>query len=485
MKKVYPLFILFLAAQWSIGQSSLPSSIANEKKAVIQSLEAKKQQYVDLATNIWNLAELGYKEGKSANLLQSMLKEEGFTIETGVAGIPTAFTATFGSGSPVIGVLGEYDALPGFSQDAVPFKKELSGNTNGHACGHHLFGSASAAAAIAVKNWLKTTGRKGTIRFYGTPAEEGGAGKVYMVRAGLFQDVDAVIHWHPGDDNNANPISSLSNKSAKFRFRGVASHAAASPERGRSALDAVEALNYMVNMMREHIPEKSRVHYVITRGGEAPNVVPAFAEVYYYIRHPEMDVVKDLFNRVTKAAEGAALGTGTTMDYEVIHGVYNLLPNQILSTNLYENLKTVGGVTYDKTEEDFALKIFPSLNRKDVNISDAALVKPYADQSDEAFGSTDVGDISWLVPTAGISSATWVPGTAAHSWQAVAAGGMSIGHKGMMVAAKTMALTIMDCLVSPEMLKNAKLELLKRRGGDQFKYEALLGDRNPPLDYRN
>jgi aminobenzoyl-glutamate utilization protein B len=485
MKKVYPLFILFLVAQWSIGQNGLPSSIANEKKTVIQSLEAKKQQYVDVATNIWKLAELGYKEGKSANLLQSMLKEEGFTIETGVAGIPTAFTATFGSGTPVIGVLGEYDALPGFSQDAVPFKKDLPGNTNGHACGHHLFGSASAAAAIAVKNWLKTTGRKGTIRFYGTPAEEGGAGKVYMVRAGLFQDVDAVIHWHPGDDNNANPISSLSNKSAKFRFRGVASHAAASPERGRSALDAVEALNYMVNMMREHIPEKSRVHYVITKGGEAPNVVPAFAEVYYYIRHPEMDVVKDLFNRVTKAAEGAALGTGTTMDYEVIHGVYNLLPNQILSTNLYENLKTVGGVTYDKTEEDFALKIFPSLNRKDVNISDAALVKPYADQSDEAFGSTDVGDISWLVPTAGISSATWVPGTAAHSWQAVAAGGMSIGHKGMMVAAKTMALTIMDCLVSPEMLKNAKLELLKRRGGDQFKYEALLGDRNPPLDYRN
>jgi aminobenzoyl-glutamate utilization protein B len=484
MKKVYPLFILFLVAQWSIGQNGLPLSIANEKKTVIQSLEAKKQQYVDVATNIWNLAELGYKEGKSANLLQSMLKEEGFTIENGVAGIPTAFTATFGSGTPVIGVLGEYDALPGFSQDAVPFKKELAGNTNGHACGHHLFGSASAAAAIAVKNWLKTTGRKGTIRFYGTPAEEGGAGKVYMVRAGLFQDVDAVIHWHPGDDNNANPISSLSNKSAKFRFRGIASHAAASPERGRSALDGVEALNYMVNMMREHIPEKSRVHYVITRGGEAPNVVPAFAEVYYYIRHPEMDVVKDLFNRVTKAAEGAALGTGTTMDYEVIHGVYNLLPNQILSTNLYENLKTVGGVNYDKTEEDFALKIFPSLNRKDVNISDAALVKPYADQSDEAFGSTDVGDISWLVPTAGISSATWVPGTAAHSWQAVAAGGMSIGHKGMMVAAKTMALTIMDCLVSPEMLKNAKLELLKRRG-EPFKYEALLGDRNPPLDYRN
>jgi aminobenzoyl-glutamate utilization protein B len=418
-------------------------------------------------------------------MLQSLLKEEGFIVHSGVAGIPTAFTATFGSGNPVIGILGEYDALPGFSQDAVPYKKELPGNTNGHACGHHLFGSASAAAAIAVKNWLKSTGRNGTIRFYGTPAEEGGAGKVYMVREGLFHDVDAVIHWHPGDDNNANPISSLANKSAKFRFRGVASHAAASPERGRSALDAVEALNYMVNMMREHVPEKSRIHYVITKGGEAPNVVPAFAEVYYYIRHPEMDVVKDIFNRVVKAAEGAAMGTGTTMDYEVIHGVYNLLPNQILSNIMFENLKNVGGVTYNQTEIDFANRIFPSLNRKDVNITDAALVKPYADQSDEAFGSTDVGDISWLVPTAGISSATWVPGTAAHSWQAVAAGGMSIGHKGMMVAAKTMALSIMDCMVNPEMLKNAKQELIKRRGGDQFKYEALLGNRNPPLDYRN
>jgi len=486
MKSIcFPFLTLLLTTQWSVCQSSLNAPLASEKKAVIQALDAKKQQYVEVASSIWKLAELGYKEGKSASLLQSMLKEEGFVISAGVAGIPTAFTATFGSGSPVIGVLGEFDALPGFSQDAVPYKKDLPGNTNGHACGHHLFGSASAAAAIAVKNWLKTTGRKGTIRFYGTPAEEGGAGKVYMVREGLFQDVDAVIHWHPGDDNNANPISSLANKSAKFRFRGVASHAAASPERGRSALDAVEALNYMVNMMREHIPEKSRIHYVITRGGEAPNVVPAFAEVYYYIRHPEMDVVKDIFNRVAKAAEGAAMGTGTTMDYEVIHGVYNLLPNQILSTNLYENLKHVGGVTYDQTEMDFATRIFPSLNRKDVNLTDAALVKPYADQSDEAFGSTDVGDISWLVPTAGISSATWVPGTAAHSWQAVAAGGMSIGHKGMMVAAKTMALSIMDCLVNPEMLKNAKEELLKRRGGDQFKYEALLGDRNPPLDYRN
>ena len=483
MKKVYPLFILFLTAQWSIGQSSLPSSIANEKKSVIQSLEAKKQQYVDVATNIWNLAELGYKEGKSANLLQSMLKEEGFTIETGVAGIPTAFTATFGSGSPVIGVLGEYDALPGFSQDAVPFKKELSGNTNGHACGHHLFGSASAAAAIAVKNWLKTTGRKGTIRFYGTPAEEGGAGKVYMVRAGLFQDVDAVIHWHPGDDNNANPISSLSNKSAKFRFRGVASHAAASPERGRSALDAVEALNYMVNMMREHIPEKSRVHYVITRGGEAPNVVPAFAEVYYYVRHPKRDQVQSIFNRVVNTANGAAIGTDTKMEFEMIGGTHDLLLNRTLAEVMQKNLDKTGGVQYTAAEVDFGNKLQATFGFPAPPVANAGTVKPLKIEMDAGGGSTDVGDVSYAVPTVGLRSATWVPGTAAHSWQAVACGGTEIGTKGMMVSAKTMALTAIDLFLHPELIEKAKAEFKQQIG--TYQYKALLGDRQPALNYRD
>jgi len=475
------VFLIFLSP---LVAQHIPAGLEKDKQTVAMALEAGKQPFIDLASKIWGLAELGYKEEQSSKLLQDILRQAGFSIQVGQAGIPTAFTASFGSGDPVIGILGEFDALPGFSQAAVPRKQEIPGKTTGHACGHHLFGSASAAAAIAVKDWMVSRKIPGTIRFYGTPAEEGGAGKVYMVRAGLFNDVAAIIHWHPGDENSANPSSSLANKSAKFRFRGIASHAAASPEMGRSALDAVEAMNFMVNLMREHVPEKARMHYVITRGGEAPNVVPAFSEVYYYIRHPEMEVVKDLFQRVVRAAEGAAAGTGTTMDYEVIHGVYNLLPNEVLAGAVFRNLKAVGGVDYSPSEMEFAGQLLPTLNRKDIRIADAALVQPFSTESNDPGGSTDVGDISWLVPTAGLSSATWVPGTSAHSWQAVAAGGMSIGHKGMLVAAKTMAHTLMDCLTDATLREGAKKELLRRRG-EPFLYEALLGNRNPPLDYRN
>ena len=234
-----------------------------------------------------------------------------------------------------------------------------------------FFGSASSTAGIAIKQWLENSGHEGTIRVFGTPAEEGGAGKVYMVRAGLFEDVDVVLHWHPGDGNTASAGSSLANKSAKFRFHGRAAHAAGAPHRGRSGLDGVEAMNHMVNMMREHVTQESRMHYVITRGGEAPNVVPAFAEVYYYIRHPEMEEVKAMFERVVKAAEGAALGTGTTMEYEVIHGIYNVLPNEAISRVMYENLKSVGGVSYTDEETAFANSIISSFHESDAKPEDA------------------------------------------------------------------------------------------------------------------
>ena len=373
--------------------------------------------------------------------------------------------------------------MPGISQQAVPEKKAIVEGGTGHACGHHLFGTASAAAAIAVKDWLKSSGNKGTIRFYGTPAEEGGAGKVYLVRAGLFDDVDAVLHWHPSSGNGADAASSLANKSAKFRFYGQAAHAAGAPERGRSALDGVEALNYMVNLMREHVPAESRIHYVITKGGEAPNVVPAFAEVFYYTRHPEMRQVKSIFERVVKAAEGAALGTGTKMEYEVIHGIYNVLPNETLSRVMHKNLTIVGGVQYSPEEIIFAKKIMATYPDKNPTLSDASTIKPFKVIRKGRGGSTDVGDVSWAVPTAGMRSATWVPGTGAHSWQAVAAGGMSIGEKGMMVAAKTLALTAVDLIKDPTISQKAGRELQQSRGSD-FVYESLLGDRKPPLDYR-
>lgn len=452
------------------------------QKVLNTSLKAKQDKYGEIAHQIWEWAELGYQEEQSSSLLQKTLKEQGFEIEAGVAEMPTAFTASFGSGKPVIAILGEYDALPGISQAAVPEPKAITEGGAGHACGHHLFGTGSAAAAIAVKDWLSTTKHSGTVRFYGTPAEEGGAGKVYMVRAGLFDDVDAVIHWHPGSSNSANAASSLANKSAKFRFYGAASHAAGAPERGRSALDGVEAMNHMVNMMREHVPMEARMHYVITRGGEAPNVVPAFAEVFYYTRHPDMAEVKSIFERVVKAAEGAAMGTGTRMEYEVIHGLYNVLPNETLNKIMHEKLQEVGGVTYTEEEKAFAEKIMATYETK-ATLEDAVKVQDFQVIERGRGGSTDVGDVSWAVPTAGMRSATWVPGTSAHSWQAVAAGGTDIGTKGMMVAAQTMALTAIDLMQNPEALKKAAAELERRRGTD-FKYESLLGDRKPPLDYR-
>ena len=449
--------------------------------AVLKKLDKQTETYSTIAQNIWDLAEMGYQEEKSAALLQKTLSDAGFTIKKGVANIPTAFTAEYGSGSPIIGIMGEYDALPGLSQQAVAEKKS-AGKAAGHACGHHLFGTASTAAAIAVKDWMKTSKIKGTIRFYGTPAEEGGGAKVYMSREGLFDDVDVALHWHPSSQNAASAAAALSNISAKFRFHGVSSHAAGAPERGRSALDGIEAMNNMVNLMREHIPQETRIHYVITDGGKAPNVVPDFAEVYYYARHNRRDVVKSIFERIVKAAEGAALGTGTTMDYEIVNGVDELLPNLTLQKLVHDNLSKVGGIEYTPEEKRFADKIAISLGQESADLARAKNIQPYKETA-RAYGSTDVGDVSFVVPTVGFGTATWVPGTSAHSWQAVAAGGTTIGKKGMMVAAKTLTLTAMELFKNKDLVAKAKTEFEERRGVD-FKYVPLLGDRPPALDYR-
>ena len=287
---------------------------APDRRAVLASIDTRARHYGDVALQIWGFAEVGYQEQKSSALLQEQLRSAGFTVKAGVAEIPTAFTAEWGSGKPVIGIIGEFDALPGLSQAAEPERRALQAEGAGHGCGHHLFGTASTAAAIAVKEWLEATRHGGTLRFYGTPAEEGGAGKVYMLRAGLFDDVDAVVTMHPGDRNAASASTNLANITGKFRFRGLSAHASAAPDRGRSALDGVEAMNAMVNLMREHVPSDARIHYVITNGGKAPNVVPDFAEVYYYARHNDMRVLDGIWERITNAARGAALGTGTTME---------------------------------------------------------------------------------------------------------------------------------------------------------------------------
>lgn len=454
---------------------------ADTEQDLIGFVDARFDENQRIAHQIWDYAELGYLEEKSTALLKKTLADEGFSIESGVAGIPTAFLASYGSGQPVIALLAEYDALPGITQTASPVRETIPGKAAGQACGHHLLGTASTSAAIAIRHWLEETGNQGTVRLYGTPAEEGGSGKVYMVRSGLFADVDAVLAWHPDDANQVEAKSSLANRSAKFRFHGLSAHAAGAPEKARSALDAVEAFNFMVNLMREHVPQETRIHYVITSGGSTPNVVPDFAEVYYYVRHPSVMTLGPIWERIENAAQAAADGTGTTVDWEFIHGNYPMLPNNTLGELMQSKLEIVGGVSYDQDEQAFAEIIYPTLDTPEFPLGSEKTVMPIAYGIN--MGSTDVGDISWNVPTIELATATWVPGTPAHSWQAIAAGGTNIGIKGLQVAAKTLALTAQDLYQHPEILRTAKEELKKARGED-FIYQPLLGDRAPPLDYR-
>ncbi len=457
-------------------------SIAQDSDELLDFIDSRYESTAQVARTIWEYAEVGYQETKSSTLLQQTLDGEGFTIEAGVADIPTAFVATYGSGEPVIAILAEFDALPGINQDAVPARLLIDEKTAGHACGHNLFAAGSLGAAIAIKHWLDETGTSGTLRVLGTPAEEGGSGKVYMVRAGLFDDVDFALHWHPGDENSAAAETTLANRSAKFRFRGVSAHAAGAPEKARSALDGVEAFNNMVNLMREHVPQETRIHYVITSGGVAPNVVPDFAEVFYYLRHPDATVVKEIWERLEAAAKGAAMGTGTRVDWEIIHGNHSLMLNETLSKMVDEKLRMAGGVHYNDFEQDFAEAIYTTLDHPRLALGSQEEVSPYA--VNLSYGSTDVGDVSIAVPTVGFSAATWVPGTSAHSWQSTAASGMTIGYKGAQVAAKTLTLAATELFLNEELRIAARREFDERRGGD-FHYEALLGDRPPPLDYRN
>lgn len=472
MKRIIPALFLSLAAM---------SASADDHADILKFVDARYDQTVSLAKTIWDLAEVGYQEHRSSALLQETLKAEGFEIEAGVAGMPTAFVASYGKGEPVIGILAEFDALPGINQNVSPVRSPIEGKAAGHACGHNLFGAASTQAAMALAHWLGSNGKQGTVRLYGTPAEEGGSGKVYMVREGLFEDVDIVMHWHPSDKNSADARTSLANRSAKFRFRGVSAHAAAAPDKARSALDGVEAFNMMVNMMREHVPQQTRIHYVITNGGNAPNVVPDFAEVFYYCRHPEAAVVREIWKRLEDAARGAALGTGTTVDWEIIHGNHPLVANETLQKMMHEKLTRVGGVTYDREEQKFAGELVATLNQPSRRLGSQEDIQPYT--SSLGYGSTDVGDVSIAVPTVEVRTACFVPGTPSHSWQSTAAAGMSIGFKGAQVAAKTLTLAGIE-LFENEALRSAAREEFDVFRGSGFVYEALLGDREPPLDYR-
>lgn len=468
------------AANAGPWQTAAPSD--DVTAAVVDSIAKRRDASWETALKIWNAAEPGYQETQSSALLASVAEAAGMTVRRGVAEIPTAFVAEFGSGKPVIGILGEYDALPGLSQQAVPEPLPREDDRAwGHGCGHHLFGTASLSAAIAVAEQIQAGRLTGTVRFYGCPAEEGGGGKVFMVQAGLFNDCDAVLHWHPSSKNSAGDRSSLARIAVKFQFRGKTAHAAGSPQQGRSALDAVELTAHASELLREHTPEETRIHHVITSGGDAPNVVPAFAEVYYYIRHPEARFLKPLYSRLELCARAGALATETDLQIRYEGGIREILPNSALTHVVRKRLMQLNDLQYSEQEQQFAARLVSYLEEAEpldtlqkVDDVDGTVGK----------GSTDVGDISWVVPTTGFSTSCWVPGTPAHSWQAVAAGGTSIGEKGMHLAARTLATSAVDLMRSPEVLQQAAAELRKRTG--TIAYESLMQPgQTPPLDYRN
>ncbi len=474
---------LVLAALLALWLSPLGVLAGDEggKASLVASIDEKAESYWEAALDIWHWAEPGYQEERSSQRLIGLLEAAEFKVERNVAGIPTAFVAEYGSGRPVIGVLAEFDALPGLSQKALPTQEAREDTSWGHGCGHHLFGVASTAAAVAIADRIRLGELSGTVRLYGTPAEEGGGAKVFMVRAGLFDDVDAVLHWHPGDSNAAGDPSNMARVAAKFRFRGKSSHAAAAPEEGRSALDAVNVMAHAAELMREHTPDMSRIHYVITAGGDAPNVVPNFAEVYYYVRHPDAGVAQDLYRRLLLCARAGALATETELEIEFLGGVYNVLPNTELTRVTLRNLRDQKPISYTADETAFAHELQQTL----VSPRPLATVGVVSDRSGMVSkGSTDVGDVSWVVPTTGLRTATWVPGTPSHSWQATAAGGTTLGRKGMLLAARSIAATAWDLYLDPETLKAARRELDERLGRQAYK--AMLEDgQPPPLEYRN
>jgi len=455
-------------------------------KQIIELVDQHGAEYAQASKQIWGYAELGYHEQKSSALLQNHLKEAGFRVEAGVADEPTAFIASYGEGKPVIAILGEFDALPGLSQAAVPDRSPVEKDAPGHGCGHNLLGSGAALAAVAVKDYMEKNHVAGTLRYYGTPAEEGGDGKVYMVRDGLFRDVDVVLHWHPGDRNSVINGGALAITSAKFLFHGIAAHAAFAPERGRSALDGVMLMGTGIEYMREHIPSNARIHYIITKGGAAPNIVPDTAELFLYARSPSLDTLDGIWARIEKIAQGAALMTETTVEIKILGSDNNIVANDALAALAEQNLEEVGGYHLNAEERHFAAALQKSLPpgaAGSLDLTDyVEPLRPFDPNLPSA--STDVGDVSWNVPTIGFTAATFVPGVVPHTWQAAACAGMSIGQKGMLVAAKALAVTAFDLLTKPQLVEAAKQDFARKMAGKTYKSE-IPASQKPPIDYRD
>ena len=466
------------------------------KKIALDWISENEQQIIDVSDAIWKYAEVGLLEFKSSKLLADTLEQNGFQVDHGVAGMPTALVATYGSEKPVIGILGEYDAMPGLSQKAVPYEEPLEEGAPGHGCGHNLFGASGMGGAIAVKVAMEKQGIKGTIKYFGCPAEETLVGKVFMVRDGLFKDVDASISHHIGAAHNSALKSSNAMNSVKFVFHGHTAHAGSMPWQGRSALDAVELMNNGVNFMREHVVPQSRIHYVIQDGGGQPNVVPGRASVWYYVRASEREIVEHIYNWILDIAEAAAKMTKTTCEVKFLTGVHNRIPNRTIAELHIKNMREIGAPTYTEEELDFAHKIGEQVSPAEkrtwgyhvpggavdtVGIDlDTRIHDPWGEGTSSG-GSTDEGDITWNLPAAGFNTGSRIIGAPGHHWMTVASSGMSIGHKNLIFASKVLASSAIDLMVNPELLKKAKKEFEKRMAGRTYK-SPLPPDLKPPLD---
>lgn len=474
----------------------------------LKAIDEEAARITAASDEVWEAAELAFSEHKSAACLTKLLEEEGFEVQCPAYGIETAFTGSFGSGKPVIGFLGEFDALGSLSQKAgVAVKEALIPGANGHGCGHNMLGAGSIAAAVAVKRYLEKTGKSGTVIYFGCPGEEGGSGKAFMAREGAFSGLDFAITWHPGEMNAVSAGSSLANIQVLYKFYGVSSHAAGSPELGRSALDAVELMNVGVNFLREHMISDARIHYaILNTGGISPNVVQPYAEVLYLIRAPKVGQVQELFARVNKIAEGMAMATETRMEYEIIKACSNVINNAVMEKELYKALKETPLPEYTAEEYAFAEEIKKTsdtsmskpvertienyLHEENKKYMEERAGKALADyvvpyEEDHIIkvgaGSTDVGDVSWMCPTAQIGAATWAANSGGHSWQVVAQGKSSIAHKGLLYAGKVMASAAIHMMENPEIIEAAKKEYTKKLEGQT--YVPIPADVKPrPID---
>ncbi|MDD4363083.1 MAG: M20 family metallopeptidase [Atribacterota bacterium] len=463
------------------------------KNSIYQWIDKQESFLVDMAKRIWEKPEAGLEEKFATTLQVNVLKEAGFKIKENIGGMPTAFVAEYGNGNPILGILGEYDALPGLSQKIISKQEPVHEGDPGHGCGHNLLGTAGIGAVLAIKKLIDENKIKGTIRYYGCPAEETLVGKVFMARDGVFDDLDSCLTWHPGRLNQVWASSSLAMNSISFIFRGKAAHAAAQPDMGRSALDAVELMDIGANYLREHISDSARIHYSITNGGGEPNIVPDKASVWYYIRAPKRAEVEEITERIKKIAEGATLMTETTVDWTFLSACYEVLPNDILGDVIFKNMKAIQPPKFSKEDHDLAQqleKTFLKGQKEKINqkVPSAILkhvlhedvVETYDNDSVLA-GSTDVGDVSQITPTAQFNTATWPIGTAGHSWQATVASGSEIGYKAMLYATKILAGSMVDLYLNEKIIQDAKKEFIQKTEGNKYIF-PLPEDAKPPFD---